>query len=76
MLLVAHVRERPWTVGLKVNAVETEYDATVHGILGNLRGGFGDMIAFRHVMRGHTLSTYRDDEHRGLDVSVVPMTLP
>lgn len=36
MLLVAHVRERPWTVGLKVNAVETEYDATVHGILGNL----------------------------------------
>ena len=39
--------------GLKVNAVETEYDATVHGILGNLRGGFGDMIAFRHVMRGH-----------------------
>lgn len=54
MLLVAHVRERPWTVGLKVNAVETEYDATVHGILGNLRGGFGDMIAFRHVMRGHT----------------------
>lgn len=54
MLLVAHVRERPWTVGLKVNAVETEYDATVHGILGNLRGGFGDMIAFRHAMRGHT----------------------
>lgn len=54
MLLVAHVRERPWAVGLKVNAVETEYDATVHGILGNLRGGFGDMIAFRHVMRGHT----------------------
>ena len=39
---------------MMVNAVETEYDATVHGILGNLRGGFGDMIAFRHAMRGHT----------------------